>query len=142
MARKTYRTYFLKNYVTAVKDKAGHRIEVVFRGGIQVDSTAKFTTEDKDIQKVLESRSGFGRDYYLESTEKTEEPAPAPVKEEKVAEPEKPLTDVKDIKRFRNLVEMRAYMAEIGLPVKDDSNYMECKAIASKEGYDFQIKRA
>lgn len=48
-------------------DETGHTIEVNFKGGVQIDSTAKFTTSDEKVQKKLEESSGFNRDYYLES---------------------------------------------------------------------------
>lgn len=141
MTTKVYKAYFLKSLSIDLPNGK----TIVFRGGIYADSMAKYTTDNPEIQKMLEKSRAFNDTFYLESVQTVEDKPTGtpvqPVKEEKVAEPEKPLTDVKDIKRFRNLVEMRAYMAEIGLPVKDDSNYMECKAIASKEGYDFQIKR-
>ena len=146
MAKKTYRTYFLKNLQLLLKDGDGKRVEVIFRGGIQIDSTSKFSTSDEKLQEMIENCYGFNRDYYLESvredpeTEKKEEaaPAPAPVKEEKE---EKPLTDMKDIKRFHNLVEMRNYMEEIGFKDAQSMNYAQAKAAASKEGYDFQISK-
>ena len=80
MAKKTYRTYFLKGYQLLLTTEDGSRVEIKFRGGIQVDSTSKFTTSNVELQELLESASGFGRDYYIESV--TED---APV----VAEPEK-----------------------------------------------------
>lgn len=146
MKKKTYRTYTLKKLYTFVRDAEGNRIDVVFQGGVQVGSTAKFTTSNPVVQEGLENNPAFGRDYFLESereieTEpKEEKETPAP--KAKKAEKETPvLTDVKDVKRFRNIVEMRNAMKELGLPVKDDSSYTECKSIAAKEGYDFQIKR-
>ena len=67
MAKKTYRTYHLKGLQLLLCDEYGHQMEVNFRSGCQIDSTAKFTTSDEALQKVLESSSGFGRDYYIES---------------------------------------------------------------------------
>lgn len=67
MAKKTYRTYHLKGLQILLFDDYGRPIEVIFRSGCQIDSTAKFTTSDEALQKVLESSSGFGRDYYIES---------------------------------------------------------------------------
>lgn len=89
MAKKTYRTYHLKGLQVLVFDEKGHSIEVNFRNGCQIDSTAKFTTSEEDLQKALEKSSGFGRDYYLESTRedthKANTPA-APVVDETVNE--------------------------------------------------------
>lgn len=89
MAKKTYRTYHLKGLQVLVFDEKGRSIEVNFRSGCQIDSTAKFTTSDEDLQKALEKSSGFGRDYYLESTRedtpKANTPA-APVVDETVNE--------------------------------------------------------
>lgn len=144
MAKKTYRTYRLKGLQLLLPKEDGSWQEVVFRGGIQIDSTAKLSTSDEWLQNQLESLDGFNRDYYLESVEEKEEAkvkkaesAPAPEKQE-----EKPLTDVKDIKRFHNLVEMRNYMAELGFDGVQEMNYAQCKAAASKEGYDFQIQKS
>jgi hypothetical protein len=51
-------------------------IEVIFKGGSQIDSTAKFSTSDEKVQNALEKCSGYGRDYYLE---RVQEDAPTPV---------------------------------------------------------------
>ena len=145
MAKKTYRTYYLRNLQLLLKDENGKRVEVVFRGGIQVDSTSKFATSDEKLQQMIEACNGFNRDYYLESVREDAKPvekeAPAP-KKEKETEPEHPLTDVKDIKRFHNSVEMRNYMAELGFEGVQNMNYMQAKAAASKAGYDFKISKA
>lgn len=145
MPRKTYRTYYLRSLVLRRSEKKnGTPIEIVFRGGIQTDSTAKFSTSNKETQKFLEGLKGFGRDYYIESVE---EDAPAdalktsvPPVEEKTEKPA-PLTDVKDVKRFHNIIEMRAAMAELGFEGVQEMNYMQLKSAASKEGYDFQIQK-
>lgn len=79
MAKKTYRTYQLKGLQVLTLDEAGHVIEVNFKGGSQIDSTAKFSTSDERIQKALEKSGGFNRDYYLENVQ---EDTPAPVVEE------------------------------------------------------------
>jgi len=144
MSKKTYRTYFLKSLVLHFKGEDGTPIDVTFRGGIQVDSTARYSTSNKKIQKLLEKSSCFGRDFYIEreedltpSAEETgllataSEPAP-----EKA-----PLTDVKDVRRFHNLVEMKAVMTELGLEVSPEMNYIATKAVAAKAGYDFQIQK-
>jgi hypothetical protein len=55
-------------------------MEVNFRSGAQIDSTAKFTTGDEKVQKAIESCSGFNRDFYLESV-REEAPVAAPVTE-------------------------------------------------------------
>lgn len=75
MAKKTYRTYHLKGLQLLLCDEYGHQMEVTFRSGAQIDSTAKFTTSDENLQKTLESCSGFGRDFYIESV-REEKPAP------------------------------------------------------------------
>ncbi len=143
MAKKTYRTFFLKGLTLLLTAEDGKRIEVRFRKGIQVDSTAKYVTSDEKVQALMEKSSGFGRDYYIE---KEESDAPvvettAPVVETKAKEEKAPLTDVKDVKRFHNIVEMRAAMAELGFSGVQDMNYMQLKSAASKEGYDFQIQK-
>ena len=90
MAKKTYRTYRLKGLQLLLLDESGRSIEVSFRGGIQIDSTAKFTTSDEKMQGALEKSSGFGRDYYLESVREDSpvaDSAPAAKSEEAVKEP-------------------------------------------------------
>lgn len=67
MAKKTYRTYKLKGLQILLSDELGHSIEVNFKGGLQVDSTAKFSTTDEKVQEALEKCSGFKRDFYLDS---------------------------------------------------------------------------
>ena len=67
MAKKTYRTYHLKGLQILLFDDYGRPMEVTFRSGCQIDSTAKFTTDDENVQKALESCSGFGRDFYIEN---------------------------------------------------------------------------
>lgn len=144
MAKKTYRTHTLKSLQLLLKDEEGKRIEVRFFGGIQIDSTAKFTTKDEKLQKLLENSSGFGRDYYIESVKEDEtEKKDAPAEEKKVEKKaEKPvMTDVKGSERFRNLVEMKNRMAELGIELPEGSNYSQAKAAANKAGYDFQIQK-
>ena len=142
MTKKTYRTFFLKSLAIRFKDDADKQYEAIFRGGIQIDSTARLTTANKTIQDYLENCPLYGKDFYLESEvdleEKKAEAAPAPKK----AEPEKPVMEnVKDIKRFHNIVEMRNYMAEIGIEGVEKMNYAQAKSAAAKEGYDFQIQK-
>lgn len=145
MAKKTYRTYYLKGLDIHLRDKDGNRLIVTFRGGIQVDSTAKFTTSDPHVQEQLEKSSGFNRDYYLESSKETVAVEPvkqdAPAETAKAEKEKQPLTDVKDSRRFKNLVEMKDAMAEVGIAVTPGMNYMQAKTAAQKEGYDFQIQK-
>ena len=145
MAKKTYRTYFLKGYHLLLTADDGERLEIKFRTGIQVDSTAKYTTSDEEVQALLENSSGFGRDFYLESavdTEKVAAPAPEKKKKEDAPAPEKEIVnEMKDSRRFKNLVEMKNAMAEVGIQLDEDANYAKAKAAAAKAGYDFQIKK-
>lgn len=67
MAKKTYKTYCLKSLQLLLFGESGRTIEVNFKGGLQVDSTAKFSTNDEEVQKALEKCSGFNRDFYLDS---------------------------------------------------------------------------
>lgn len=145
MARKTYRTYRLRGLQVFVKDENGKPLEINFRGGIQIDSTAKFTTSDKALQEKLEALDVFGKSFYIESVEAEEPKADAPKEKEKVVAestaPKTELTDVKDIKRFHNIVEMRSAMAELGFKGVQEMNYAQLKSAAGKEGYDFQIQK-
>lgn len=69
MAKKTYRTHFLKGLQLLLTDETGNMTEVNFRGGIQIDSTARFSTSDEKLQEAIEKCSGFNRDFYLESVQ-------------------------------------------------------------------------
>lgn len=146
MAKKTYKTYRLKSLSLYLVNEEGERQEVVFRGGLHIDSTAKFSTSDESLQKLVESCRGFGRDYYLESVQEAKKADVVESAKAKIASAEdkpekKPLTDVKDIRRFKNLIEMKNAMEEVGIAVSPEMNYMAAKAAAQKEGYDFQIQR-
>ena len=145
MAKKTYRTYYLKSLDLYLTNGDGERVVIEFRGGIQVDSTARFTTRDPGIQELIESTNGFGRDYYIESVKEEDTEVKSVEPEEKGPErkdEEKPVIgDVKGMERFRNLVEMKNRMAELGIELADSSNYQRAKAAAAAAGYDFQIKK-
>ena len=113
MAKKTYRTFSLKGLQLFLKDDEGKRIEINFRSGIQIDSTARFSTSDEAIQEMLEKASGFQRDYYLESVVEKKDNATVPEKKkaEPAPAPEKEVMEVvKGSERFRNLVEMKNRM--------------------------------
>jgi len=89
MAKKTYKTFSLKKLYTYIRNEAGEKVPIVFQGGIQVDSTAIFSTTSEMIQKGLESAPGFNRDYYLESVREdtpTAAPTKAPAAKEEVVE--------------------------------------------------------
>lgn len=142
MVKKTYRTYELKSLQIQLTNKEGKRVEIIFRGGIMIDSTAKFSTSEPELQELLEKSSGFGRDYYIESVV---EDAPVAAEPEKKPAPkveEKPvLAEVKGSERFKNLVEMKNRMAELGIELDEGANYQKAKAAAIAAGYDFQIKK-
>ena len=92
MAKKTYKTYSLKGLQILLFDDYGRQTEVNFRAGAQIDSTAKFTTSDENVQKAIEACSGFNRDFYLEST-REDAPVAAPAPEHKVAAAEPETTE-------------------------------------------------
>lgn len=143
MAKKTYRTFFLKGYHLLLNASDGTRIEIKFRSGIQVDSTSKYTTSDEEIQALLEESSGFGRDFYLESSVEVDSASPVPDKKvEAKPEPKKEIMDeVKGSERFLNLVEMKNRMVELGIELPEDANYQKAKTVAAAAGYDFQIQK-
>ena len=141
---KVYKAYFLKSLSIDLPDGK----IVLFQGGIYADSMAKYTTDNPAIQEQLEKSRGFNDTFYLESViEDAPEPvetapdAPEPTPAQEPEPENVPLTDVKDVKRFHNIVEMRAAMAELGFEGVQDMNYMQLKSAASKEGYDFQIQK-
>ena len=86
MAKKTYRTFSLKKLYTYVRNEEGEKVPIVFQGGIQVDSTAIFSTTSEMIQKGLESAPGFNRDFYLESV-REDKPVAEPAAEAEVVTP-------------------------------------------------------
>lgn len=147
MAKKTYRTFFLKGYQLLLTGKDGRRIEIKFRGGIQVDSTSKYTTANEEIQELMEKTKDFETVFYIESVvdDGANEPVggTAPVKKEAAPKAaEKPVMDeVKGSERFKNLVEMKNRMAELGIELDADADYNKAKAAAVAAGYDFKIKR-
>lgn len=142
MVKKTYRTYELKSLQIQLTNKEGKRVEIIFRGGIMIDSTAKFSTSEPELQELLEKSSGFGRDYYIESVVEDKTEAPVVEKEEVKPEPKKEImTEVKGSERFKNLVEMKNRMAELGIELGEGANYQKAKAAAIAAGYDFQIKK-
>lgn len=143
MAKKTYRTYYLKKLYTFVKDAEGNKINIEFRGGIQVDSTAIYSTKSEMIQNGLESAPGFGRDYYLESVVEEEEKAPVKEEAPKAKEEEKVLPkEFIDSRSFRNLVEMKDAMKAAGLKIDEGWNYTQTKKFAAEKGYDYKISKA
>lgn len=97
MAKKTYRTYSLKGLQLLLTDETGKLSEVTFRGGIQIDSTARFSTSDEKLQEAIEKCSGFNRDYYIESvSEEKAAEKPAAKKEEPKKESGKQTVEVSD----------------------------------------------
>ena len=97
MAKKTYRTYFLKGLQLLLPSENGNFIEVNFRGGVQVDSTAKFSTSDEKLQEAMEKCDAFDRDFYLESvSEEKAAEKPAAKKEEPKKESGKQTVKVSD----------------------------------------------
>lgn len=87
MAKKTYKTYHLKGLQLLLHVEQGRTIEVNFSGGIQIESTAKYSTSNEEVQKALEKCSCFNRDFYLDSV-REDEPAAAtaPVSEPKTVQ--------------------------------------------------------
>ena len=147
MAKKTYRTYSLKSLLLLLSDKDGKTVEIRFRGGIQIDSTSRYTTSIKEIQDLIENCNGFGTDYYIESVQGDDTDKPAPVEEKVEEKKEAPkvekeiMSEVKGSERFRNLVEMRNRMEELGIELEEGANYAKAKAAATRAGYDFQIQK-
>ena len=144
MRKKTYKTYYLKSLQLRLVDKNGRRFEAIFRGGIQPESTAKYTTSDEAKQEAIEKCSGFNRDYYIDDVQKKDEKKTKPVVENNSQNDGdgNPIVDMKDSKRFQNTVEMKAAMVAAGLSVPDDmTNYLALKALAKEAGYDYQIQK-
>lgn len=124
----------------------GKTIDVAFKRGCTIGSTATYQTSDPKIQQALESMKAFGPTFYIESTEVTGEDAPvveAPKVEEKpiVEEEEKEVVDVLDAQTFKNLVELRNALKDKGVDVSQITNVKVGESIAKKNGYNYTVEK-
>jgi hypothetical protein len=123
----------------------GKAVDVAFKRGCTIGSTATYKTSDPRIQKALESMKAFGPKFYLESTEVTGENAPVaePKVEEKpiVEEEEKEVVDVLDAQTFKNLVELRNALKDKGVDVSQITNVKVGESIAKKNGYNYTVEK-
>lgn len=145
MVTKTYRTRTLKGYVLHMKID-GKTVDIAFKRGCTIGSTATYQTSDPRIQQKLESMKAFGPTFYLENTTKTDEDAPAVVKpevEEKpiIEEEEKEVVDVLDAQTFKNLVELRNALKAKGIDVSQITNVKVGESIAKKNGYNYTVEK-
>lgn len=122
----------------------GKTVDIAFKRGCTIGSTATFQTSDPRIQQELESMKAFGPTFYLENTTKTGEDAPAVVKvEEKpiIEEEEKEVVDVLDAQTFKNLVELRNALKAKGIDVSQITNVKVGESIAKKNGYNYTVEK-
>ena len=148
MSKKTYKTFSLRGLVIRARNRYGAPVTIRFNGGIQVDSTATYVTSNAEIQRLLEKNGDFGRLYYLAEERPVEEDSAknavvesAPVAAVAEAQKDAAIVEYKDTKRFKNLVEMKGALRELGVEVADDANYLATKKLAAEAGYDFQIQK-
>lgn len=123
----------------------GKTIDVAFKRGCTIGSTATYQTSDPKIQQALESMKAFGPTFYIESTEVTGEDATVaePKVEEKpiVEEEEKEVVDVLDAQTFKNLVELRNALKDKGVDVSQITNVKVGESIAKKNGYNYTVEK-
>ena len=145
MTIKTYRTRELKGLSLMLYSSTGARINISFKRGCTLGSTATYTTEDPEEQKALEATNDFGPTFYIEKEEKIGEEAPSEVKiaskEAPAIEEENEVVDVLDAKTFKNLVELRNALADKGIDVSQITNVKAAENIAKKNGYNYTVEK-
>lgn len=122
----------------------GKAVDVAFKRGCTIGSTATYKTSDPRIQKTLESMKAFGPKFYLESTEVTGEDAPVAepkVEEKPIVEEEVEVVDVLDAQTFKNLVELRNALKDKGIDVSQITNVKAAESIAKKNGYNYTVEK-
>lgn len=144
MITKTYRTRTLKGYVLHMTID-GKTVDVAFKRGCTIGSTATYKTSDPKIQQALESMKAFGPTFYLDETEVTCEDTPAvetpKVEEKPIVEEEKEVVDILDAQTFRNLVELRNALKDKGVDVSAVTNVKTAEALAKKNGYNYTVEK-
>lgn len=148
MTIKTYRTRELKGLSLMLLSSTGKRINVSFRRGCTLGSTATYVTSDPEVQKALEATNDFGPTFYIEREEVIGEDMPevdvkiaANKVEEPTIEEEKEVVDMLDAKTFKNLVELRNALADKGIDVSQITNAKAAENLAKKNGYNYTIDK-
>lgn len=144
MITKTYRTRTLKGYVLHMTID-GKTVDVAFKRGCTIGSTATYRTSDPKIQQALESMKAFGPTFYLDETEVTGEDTPAveapKVEEKPIVEEEKEVVDMLDAQTFKNIVELRRALQDKGIDVSQITNVKAAEALAKKNGYNYTVSK-
>lgn len=144
MITKTYRTRTLKGYVLHMTID-GKAVDVAFKRGCTIGSTATYKTSDPEIQKALESMKAFGPTFYLDETVVTGEDTPAvetpKVEEKPIVEEEKEVVDMLDAQAFKNIVELRRALQDKGIDVSQITNVKAAEALAKKNGYNYTVSK-
>ena len=143
MISKTYKTYRLKGLCIPLTVD-GKTINIYFKGGCMVGSTATYTTSDERIQNELESLVAFGREFYIDKQYSVEEETQSEPKtgvKEPVIEEEKEVVDILDAQTFKNLVELRNALADKGIDVSQITNVKAAENIAKKNGYNYTVEK-
>ena len=144
MITKTYRTRTLKGYVLHMTID-GKSVDVAFKRGCTIGSTATYRTSDPKIQQALESMKAFGPTFYLDETEVTGEDTPAvetqKVEEKPIVEEEKEVVDILDAQTFRNLVELRNALKDKGVDVSAVTNVKAAEALHKHNGYNYTLEK-
>lgn len=146
MTIKTYRTYSLKGLTIPVTTEENVKIQISFKRGCAIGSTATYTTSDPKIQEELESLNAFGTKYYLENAvtvgeEIAEVADEAEVTETTVEEEEKEVVDILDAQTFKNLVELRNALKAKGIDASQITNVKAGETLAKKNGYNYTVEK-
>lgn len=146
MTIKTYRTYSLKGLTIPVTTEENVKIQISFKRGCAIGSTATYTTSDPKIQEELESLNAFGTKYYLENAvtvgeEIAEVADEAEVAETPVEEEEKEVVDILDAQTFKNLVELRNALKAKGIDASQITNVKAGETLAKKNGYNYTVEK-
>jgi hypothetical protein len=146
MTIKTYRTYSLKGLTIPVTTEENVKIQISFKRGCAIGSTATYTTSDPKIQEELESLNAFGTKYYLENAVTVGEEIAkvadeAEVAETPVEEEEKEVVDILDAQTFKNLVELRNALKAKGIDASQITNVKAGETLAKKNGYNYTVEK-
>lgn len=146
MTIKTYRTYSLKGLTIPVTTEENVKIQISFKRGCAIGSTATYTTSDPKIQEELESLNAFCTKYYLENAvtvgeEIAEVADEAEVAETPVEEEEKEVVDILDAQTFKNLVELRNALKAKGIDASQITNVKAGETLAKKNGYNYTVEK-
>ena len=105
----------------------GRRVDVLFSGGVNMDTGAVYSTSNAELQDILDNmcKSPYC-DFYLESVSGQEDITPV---------------EILDSREFNNLVELRNALKEKGIDVTGLTTVQRAETLAKKNGYLYTIKK-